>query len=97
MILIGPYVNNPDRLRGNIVGMKKNELVVVHTFASQSEAEIAKTALESAGIVVMIQADTIGGMRPHVGWSTGGFQLLVREDDAVEAKKILDGPEKQSA
>ncbi|HEX7961586.1 MAG TPA: DUF2007 domain-containing protein [Terriglobales bacterium] len=75
----------------------ENELVVVRAFATQSEAEIAKTALESAGIAVMIQADTIGGMRPHVGWSTGGFQLLVREDDAAEAKKILEGPQEQSA
>jgi hypothetical protein len=75
----------------------ENKLVAVRTFASQIEADIAKTALESAGIVVMITADTIGGMRPHVGWSTGGFQLLVREEDVVEAKKILEGPEQQSA
>jgi len=74
-----------------------SDLVVVRAFASQSEAEIARTALESAGIVTMIKADTIGGMRPHVGWSTGGFQLLVREDDLAEAKKILEGPEEQSA
>ena len=74
-----------------------SELVAVRTFASQVEAEIAKTALESAGIVTMIKADTIGGMRPHVGWSTGGFQLLVREEDVVEARKILEGPEQQSA
>ena len=77
--------------------MKDSDLVVVRTFASQSEAEIAKTALESAGIVVMIKADTIGGMRPHVGWSAGGFQLLVREDDLAEAKAVLKGPEEQSA
>jgi hypothetical protein len=75
----------------------ENKLVAVRTFASQIEADIAKTALESAGIVVMITADTIGGMRPHVGWSTGEFQLLVREEDVVEAKKILEGPEQQSA
>lgn len=74
-----------------------SDLVVVKAFASQSEAEIAKTALESAGIVAMIKADTIGGMRPHVGWSTGGFQLLVREDDLAEAKAVLKGPEQQSA
>lgn len=75
----------------------ESDLVVVRTFASQSEAEIAKTALESASIVAMIKADTVGGMRPHIGWSTGGFQLLVHEEDVVEARKILEGTEEQSA
>ena len=96
MILIRVDVNNLDRRR-NMVGMKDSDLIVVRTFGSQVEAEIAKTALESAGIVVMIKADTVGGMRPHVGWSTGGFQLLVREEDVVEAKTILEGTEQQSA
>lgn len=74
-----------------------SDLVVVKAFATQSEAEIAKTALESAGIDAMIKADTVGGMRPHIGWSTGGFQLLVREEDLAEAKTILEGTEEQSA
>jgi Putative prokaryotic signal transducing protein len=74
-----------------------SDLVVVKAFATQSEAEIAKTALESAGIVAMIKADTVGGMRPHIGWSTGGFQLLVREEDLAESKTILEGTEEQSA
>ena len=47
-----------------------SELVVVHAFASQPEAEITKTALESAGIDAMIKADTVGGYAdPLKMWS----------------------------
>ena len=68
-----------------------SDLIMVHAFPSQSEAEIAKTALESAGIDAMIKADTAGGMRPHLAWSGGGFQVLVREDDMAEAREVLEG------
>ena len=67
-------------------------LVVVHSFRNRPEAELAKGALEAAGIDSMIQADSIGGMRPHVAWASGGFKLLVREDDEEEAREILDAP-----
>lgn len=65
-------------------------MVIVETFATSAEAELAKSALESAGIDAMIQSDTVGGMRPHVGWATGGFKLLVREEDADSAKEVLE-------
>ena len=58
---------------------------------AQPEAEIAKSALQSAGIDAMIKADTAGGMRPHLAWSGGGFQVLVREEDVGEAKEVLEG------
>jgi len=51
---------------------------------------VAKTALESAGIDAMIKADTAGGMRPHIAWSSGGFQVLVREEDVAEAREVLE-------
>jgi putative signal transducing protein len=69
--------------------MSEANLVVIHSFATQQEADMAKSALESAGIEVMIQADAVGGMRPHVAWSSGGFKLLVREDDAEDAREVL--------
>jgi Putative prokaryotic signal transducing protein len=69
-----------------------SNLVVVHTFPSQPEAEMAKSALESAGIDAMIKADTAGGMRPHLAWSGAGFQVLVREEDVVEAREVLEPP-----
>jgi len=51
---------------------------------------MAKSALESAGIDSMIQADSVGGMRPHVAWSSGGFKLLVRADDVEAARDALE-------
>jgi Putative prokaryotic signal transducing protein len=69
--------------------MPDTELVLLHAFATQMEADMAKSALESAGIVAMIQSDSAGGMRPHLGWSTGGFRLLVRQEDEESACEIL--------
>jgi hypothetical protein len=62
-------------------------LVVIHSFGSQMDAELAKSALESAGIESMIQSDSAGGMRPHLGWASGGFKLLVRQEDEEAARR----------
>ncbi|HJZ77112.1 MAG TPA: DUF2007 domain-containing protein [Vicinamibacterales bacterium] len=75
--------------------MYDEELVVVHTFSSQSEADVARSALDAAGIGSMIQADTVGGMRPHIAWAGDGFQILVREDDVAAAREVLNLPAKQ--
>jgi hypothetical protein len=37
-------------------------------------------------------ADTVGGTRPHVAATGRGFQVLVREEDLIEARDILDLP-----
>ena len=75
--------------------MSDAELVVVHTFSSQPEADVAKSALDAAGIDSIIQADTVGGMRQHLAWAGDGFQVLVREGDAAAAREVLDLPAKQ--
>jgi hypothetical protein len=69
--------------------MPDTDLVVVQSFSTQSEAEMAKSALESAEIDSMIQADSAGGMRPHMAWSSGGFKLLVRAEDETAAHQVL--------
>src|SRR5437660_9570219 len=74
--------------------MDRSKLVVVDRFASQVEADLAKTALESAGIDAMIQADRAGGMRDHLAWSGFGFKLLVRDEDAAAAQEVLHPPHK---
>jgi hypothetical protein len=74
----------------------QSNLVVVHSFATDLEAQMAKSALEAAGIPAMIQADTAGGMRPHLAWSGAGFRILVREEDASAARGVLDAPEELS-
>ena len=68
------------------------KLVVVQSYGSRLEAELAKGALDNAGIQAMIQADTAGGMREHLAWSGAGFKILVREEDATEARDLLTPP-----
>jgi len=70
--------------------MHDANLVVAHAFGSAMEADLAKGALESAGIDAMIQADSAGGMRPHLAWASGGFKVLVREEDAAAARELLE-------
>jgi hypothetical protein len=67
-----------------------SNLIVVETFDSQPEAELARGALQSAGIEAIIQADTVGGMRPHIAMMGTGYRLLVRKEDATDAWDVLD-------
>lgn len=73
--------------------MDRSKLVVIDRFASQVEPDLAKSALESAAIDCMIQADRAGGMRDHLAWSGLGFKVLVREEDAADAREALNPPE----
>jgi hypothetical protein len=69
--------------------MEHAKLVVVQSYGSRPEADLAKGALENAGIQAMIQADTAGGMREHLAWSGAGFKILVREEEATVARDVL--------
>ena len=79
-------------IRAYDVTMQHTKLVVVQSHGSRAEADLAKGALEDAGIQAMIQADTAGGMREHLAWSGAGFQILVREEEATEARDVLIPP-----
>jgi hypothetical protein len=72
--------------------MQDTKLVVIQTYGSRPEADLAKGALEDAGIQAMLQADTAGGMREHLAWSGAGFKILVREEDAALARDVLTPP-----
>jgi hypothetical protein len=63
--------------------------VTVRTFQSTMEAEIAKGALEAAGIQAFVQADDAGGMRPHL--QQHGVALMVAAEDAARAERVLSG------
>jgi hypothetical protein len=75
-----------------ILAMDHTKLVVIQSYGSRPEADLAKGALEDAGIQAMVQADTAGGMREHLAWSGAGFKILVREEDAIAANDILSSP-----
>jgi len=73
--------------------MSQSNLVVVDSYATEGEAEVAKGVLESSGIDAMIQADTAGRMREHLAWSGLGHRVLVREEDAAVARSLLALPQ----
>jgi putative signal transducing protein len=61
--------------------------VAVGIFATRSDAELAQSALDAAGISSVISADDAGGAYPFdLG---GGARLLVEDADAEDAKAIL--------
>ena len=63
-------------------------MVVVGTFMNKIEAEMAQGALEAADIESIVSADDAGGMRPDLA-GRSGVRLVVRAEDAEEARKIL--------
>src|SRR5262245_33223321 len=65
------------------------ELVVVRTYSTVVEAELAKSALESVGIDSMVRSDNEGSQSPGLTFSRGA-ELLVRGDDVEAAEDILD-------
>ena len=62
--------------------------VVIRSFTSEWEADIAKGALEAFGIESMISRDDCGGQRPHLAFSAG-VNLLVRAEDVERAEEVL--------
>jgi hypothetical protein len=76
--------------------MREAKLVVVQAFGNQSEAELAKSALDGAGIDAVIEADSVGGNRPDVAFHTGGYKVLVREKDVAAARDVLNPPKKRA-
>jgi len=67
--------------------------VVVRTFLTVMDANMARSALEAAGIVSMVRSDDCGGLRPHL-WM-GGVALLVPASEADAATSLLDELESQ--
>ena len=72
--------------------MSDPPLIVVHTFSTRQDADVAVSALEAAGIDAMVQADTGGEMYRAIAWAGVGFQLLVRREDSDAAQAILELP-----
>ena len=69
--------------------MKAAEIVVLRTYNDLFSAEVAKSALEAAGIECLVRSDNGGGQYPAaLAWSNG-VELLVREADAARADEIL--------
>lgn len=65
--------------------MRTSELIVVSTFRSVPEAEMAKGLLDDEGIHSLIRSDNVGGMYPAIAEA----ELLVRTEDANRANEVL--------
>jgi hypothetical protein len=64
------------------------DLVTIRTFCSESEAMIAKSALDAFGIDCTLASDDCGGQRPSLTMSNG-VRLVVRGTDAGPAADVL--------
>ena len=65
--------------------MTATELVVLSTFPSVTDAQIAKGILDEMQIESAIRSDNAGGMYPALD----SADLLVRADDAERAREAL--------
>jgi hypothetical protein len=66
--------------------MTATDLVVLSTFRSVTEAQIAKGILDEMQIESSIRSDNAGGMYPALD----SADLLVRVDDAERAREALE-------
>lgn len=66
-----------------------SETVCIETFANHMEAGWAKSFLEEQGIKAMTSSDDAGGMRPDLGFTSGGVRLFVLEENVERAMEIL--------
>lgn len=75
--------------------MTEADLVVVGTFSNRIEAEAARTALEAAGIDALVRGDDAGGVQPGL-WRSNPVEMIVRAEDAEQAREILEREAKQT-
>ena len=68
--------------------MRKGSTVLT-TFSMRTDAEIFQHFLVAAGIESEIQGDDASGWAPHVGFSTGGLSVSVKNEDLEFASDLL--------
>ena len=68
--------------------MDFDDAVVLETFSSRIEAEMAQGILESEGIEAIVMADDAGGAYPMLQF-VRGVKLLVAAEDEARAQEIL--------
>jgi hypothetical protein len=75
---------------------KKADFVVIETVQGQIIADVIKSHLESEGIPVFLQSESVGRVYGLVIDGLGAVKVLVPQEFAEEAKKIIkdDAPTK---
>lgn len=64
------------------------ELVVIRTYRTDLEAEIARLSLDAAGIPSLVLSDGTAGVHPHLQFARG-VRVAVREADVADALEVL--------
>ena len=73
------------------MSLDDSKMVVIKTFSERTEAELSKATLDAHGIKAMIVADDCGGMHTAMTYTIGNPRLMVLEEDAESALKLLEG------
>jgi len=68
--------------------MNLDDAIVLETFSSRIEAEMAAGLLESEGVPALVLADDAGGAYPSLQF-VRGVRLLVAAEDQYRAREIL--------
>jgi Putative prokaryotic signal transducing protein len=79
---------NPDESRPELP-KDRGRPVVLRTYRDITEAMVDRTALESAGIQCFLYEDNLIRLDWFVSNAIGGARLVVSENDAADAAKIL--------
>jgi hypothetical protein len=75
--------------QGEGLNSSADEPITVRTYQVEYEAELARAVLEAHGIDAVVLADNAGGMLPMLQ-PLFRIRLVVRGEDAEEAREILD-------
>ena len=67
----------------------EGKLVVAQVCGTQTDANIAQGALESAGIAAAIEAVPVGDKNSSLSFRDPVFRIMVREQDAATAREVL--------
>jgi len=70
----------------------EHELVEIYRAFNLADADLRKAVLEAAGIDVMVKDGLATMSMEGQGIATGGVKLLVRAEDVLTAREILDPP-----
>ncbi|GGI06466.1 putative signal transducing protein [Egicoccus halophilus] len=62
----------------------------IQRFTSRTEAELARSALESEGIAAYVSGDDAGGLHPEIPYGVGGTAVVVPDEDHARALALLD-------
>lgn len=68
---------------------RESDLVVIQTVQGELAAQVMKTHLESEGIPVLLQSESLGIIYGLTADGLGAVKILVPKEFAKEAKRIL--------